>query len=435
MLPIRVNFLVQCHRQQRLLASRPQLLNLAKYNAARCPKLCLVTSRALSTTSKLINTEPYTTSNGVLRVEKHIVPAFPIREPIRGVWNGGDKLQLVANCYRPVNNPNPKPGDLTILAAHGNAFHKELYEPFFECLVEEYEKKGVRIRSIWMADFHNQGDSGVLNEEKLGGEVSWFDHSRDLLSLIMHLPNEFVRPIAAVGHSMGGAQIFHLSLMHPTLFSCIIGIDPIISPLPALPGPAPANPATLSAKRRDIWLSYEEAIEFFKSRPFYQNWDSRVLDLHMKYGLRKVPTPLYPDITKVGENAVTLRTTKHQEVFTFWKTSEQDRTESKEVFFRLKDMKIPVCYIQGQNSIINWGNKNELKMINTPQPCEMHFVPDCGHLVPQEKPRETAIIAADYLQRRIRMWGQKTEEQKKNWPPTMTISPQYFEHRLREVNE
>ncbi|KAK6337266.1 hypothetical protein TWF730_002672 [Orbilia blumenaviensis] len=383
--------------------------------------------------SDQINTQPYVTSNGVLRVEKHIVPAFPIREPIRGVWDASDRLQIVANCYRPVNNPNPQPGDLTILAAHGNAFHKELYEPFFECLVEEYERKGTKIRSIWMADFHNQGDSGVLNEKKLGGDVSWYDHSRDLLSLIMHRPNEFSRPIAAIGHSMGGAQIFHLSLMHPTLFSCVIGIDPIISPLPALPGPAPGNPATLSAKRRDIWPSHEDAVKFFKSHPFYQNWDSRVLDLHMKYGLRKVPTALYPDITQIGANAVTLRTTKHQEVFTFWKTSVQDRVEPKEVFSRLGEMKAPVCYIQGRDSIINWGNKNKLKMANTPKPCEMHFVSDCGHLVPQERPKETAIIAADYLHRRIRIWNEETEIQKQSWPATMTISPRYFEHRQREI--
>ncbi|KAF3227243.1 hypothetical protein TWF192_007345 [Orbilia oligospora] len=376
---------------------------------------------------------PYMTSNGLLRVEKHIVPAFPIREPIRGVWNGGDKLQIIANCYRPVNNPNPQPGDLTVLAAHGNAFHKELYEPFFECLVEEYEKKGAKLRRIWIADFHNQGDSGVLNERKLGGEVSWYDHSRDLLSLIMRRPNEFSRPIAGIGHSMGGTHIFHLSLMHPTLFSCVIGIDPIISPLPAFP--APGNPAILSATRRDVWPSHKDAVEFFKSRPFYQNWNSKVFDLHMKYGLRKVPTALYPNTTQVGQNAVTLKTTKHQEVFTFWKTNVQDRIEPKEVFSKLKDMKVPVCYIQGQNSTINWGNKNELMMADTPRPCELHFVPDTGHLVPQEKPRETAIIAADYLDHRVKIWNEEIETQEKSWPATMTISRRYFEHRSQEEAE
>ncbi|KAK6335593.1 hypothetical protein TWF696_002361 [Orbilia brochopaga] len=272
----------------------------------------------------MIDTTPYTTVSGLFRVEKHVIPAFPIREHIRGVWSDNDRLQLVANCYTPLSNPNPRPGDLTILAAHGNGFHKELYEVFFGYLVEEYEKKGARIRSIWIADIHNQGESGVLNERKLGGD---------------------------------------------------------------------------------------EAVEFFKSRPFYQKWDPRVLDLQLKYGLRKVPTALYPDVEKVGEEAVTLRTTKHQEVFTFWRTNVQDRPDSTEIFQRLKELKTPVCYIQGETSLINWGNKNELKRLNTPQP---------------------SVLAADYLFRRINIWKEETEKHKESWPSTMTISPHYFEPRLRE---
>ncbi|KAK6347639.1 hypothetical protein TWF718_005478 [Orbilia javanica] len=447
MLRGRIDSFIKCSPRRKRPALRYQPLNLAKDSVTRRPMLhypasCnareqeqrrgLATISEIPKISELIDTEPYITGGGLLRAEKHIVPAFPVREPIRGVWSGNEKLQLVANCYRPLSNPNPGPGDLTILAAHGNGFHKELYEPFFENLVQEYEKKGARIRSIWIADFHSQGDSGVLNERKLGGQVSWYDHCRDLLALIMHLQNEFPRPIAAVGHSMGGAQLFHLSVMHPTLFHCIVGLDPIISPLPALDGPSPGNPATLSVKRRDIWPSYEEAVKYFESRPYYKKWDRKVLDMQLKYGLRKVPTAIYPDVKEVGKDAVTLRTTKHQEVFTYWNTRIQDRLEPKEIFSRLKDMKIPVCYIQGQDSEINWGNKNELKMLNTPQPCEMRFIPECGHLVPLQKPRETAVIAAEYLHRRLIAWNKEVEQEKEDWPPTMTISPRYFEHRSRE---
>ncbi|KAK6498006.1 hypothetical protein TWF506_004250 [Arthrobotrys conoides] len=447
MLQVYANSSIRCRPRAKFPVLRSEYFNFAGRNTSQrsilhCKSFyntrnhgqhsSFATISALPTASELIDTKPYITGGGLLRAEKHIVPAFPIRELVRGVWNGDEKLQLVANCYRPLSNLDPKPGDLTILAAHGNGFHKELYEPFFESLVEEYEKKGSRIRSIWIADFHSQGDSGVLNEGKLGGDVSWNDHSRDLLSLVTHLQNDFTRPIAAIGHSMGGAQLFTLSLMHPTLFSCVIGLDAVISPLPALEGPSPGNPATLSAKRRDIWPSYEEAVKYFKSRPFYQSWDPRVLDIHMKYGLRKVPTAIYPDVTKVGRDAVTLRTTKHQEVFSFWRTRVQDRAESKDVFSRLKEMKVPVCYIQGGDSALNWGHKNELMMLNTPQPCEMHSIPKCGHLVPFEKPKETAAIAAAYLQHRTVAWKEEVEQEKENWPATMTISPHYFEYRLRE---
>ncbi|KAF3905483.1 hypothetical protein ABW20_dc0107699 [Dactylellina cionopaga] len=381
----------------------------------------------------VIDTRPYTTSKGHFKVEKHIIPAFPIREHLRGTWNDNDLLQLVVNHYKPVNNPDPKPGDLTLIVAHANGFHKELYEPFFEYLVEDYENRGAKFRGIWIADIHCQGESGILNEKTLGGDVSWFDHSRDVLSIIMNFPKDIVRPIAAVGHSMGGAQLFRLSVMHPTLFACAVAIDPTISDKPAFP--ASANPATMSAKRRDIWPSQEEAVKFFKSRPFYQSWDPEVLDLHMKYGLRKVPTAIYPDVTKIpgGENAVTLATTKHQEVFTFWRTVEQDRRDPKDMFRFLKEMKIPVCYIQGETSVVNWGDSNKEKMEETPKPCEMHVIKGCGHLVPQEKPKEAAELASEYLYRQIKIWGKQAEEHKQNWPATMTISPNFFEPRPRET--
>lgn len=69
-------------------------------------------------------TMAYTTMGGRFNVVKHNIPAFPIREFVRGVFNEGDQLQLAVNQYKPVNNPEPKSGDLTLIVAHANAFHK-----------------------------------------------------------------------------------------------------------------------------------------------------------------------------------------------------------------------------------------------------------------------------------------------------------------------
>jgi hypothetical protein len=45
---------------------------------------------------------------------------------------------------------------------------KELYEPFFDAIVQRSEKAGFRIRAIWAPDIAHQGASGVRNEKKLG---------------------------------------------------------------------------------------------------------------------------------------------------------------------------------------------------------------------------------------------------------------------------
>jgi hypothetical protein len=45
---------------------------------------------------------------------------------------------------------------------------EELYEPFFDAILERSGKAGFRIRAIWAPDIANQGASGVRNENKLG---------------------------------------------------------------------------------------------------------------------------------------------------------------------------------------------------------------------------------------------------------------------------
>ena len=154
--------------------------------------------------------------------------------------------------------------------------------------------------------------------------------------MINHFRQSMPRPLIGIGHSMGGANLVQLSLMHPRLFSTLVLIDPVIAP-------APSNgnwiPAKASAGRRDRWPSRAAAAQSFKKSKFYSVWDPRVLDLWIKYGLRNLPTHIYPSVTAASstppvisvdagasiiptpnpdtEQEVTLTTTKHQEVFSF----------------------------------------------------------------------------------------------------------------------
>jgi hypothetical protein len=82
-----------------------------------------------------------------------------------------------------------------------------------------------------------------------------------------------------------------------------------------------------AVKRRDAWVSSEEAHKHFRERVF-NSWDSRSIDLHVvrirvhfysrclhvlievqRYGLRALPTLTYPGKTQ----GVTLSCTKLQE--------------------------------------------------------------------------------------------------------------------------
>lgn len=142
------------------------------------------------------------------RVVEHKIPCQHIREYPRALaGKEEDVLHLAVKQYIPKDNPEPQPGDVTVIAAHANGFPKELYEPYWDELIQRAKDFGFKIRSIWMADVAQQGESGVVNEKLLGNDPAWFDHSRDLLHLINTKRDEMPKPIIGIGHSMGGAQL------------------------------------------------------------------------------------------------------------------------------------------------------------------------------------------------------------------------------------
>lgn len=160
----------------------------------------------------------------------------------------------------------------------------------------------------------HQGASGVANESNLGNDPSWFDHCRDLLSLVNHFRADMPRPIVGLGHSMGAAQLVLLSQLHPRLFASLILVEPVMERCTrSVHAPTLAK---LSTFRRDVWATRAEAEK--SARKTYKDWDERVMQQWLKYGLREGPTVLYPE---ADGQAVTLTTTKHQEVFSYLRPS------------------------------------------------------------------------------------------------------------------
>jgi hypothetical protein len=113
-------------------------------------------------------------------IETLVYPGVFPRGHLRCTQKPTDRLEVVVNKYMPKNNPQPRTGDVTLILLHANGFHKvysskldgidweELYEPFFDAILERSGKAGFRIRAIWAPDIANQGASGIRNENKLG---------------------------------------------------------------------------------------------------------------------------------------------------------------------------------------------------------------------------------------------------------------------------
>ncbi|OLN85194.1 Peroxisomal membrane protein LPX1 [Colletotrichum chlorophyti] len=389
--------------------------------------------------------------SAVFHIKEHVVDASHIREFPRALSQSQDDvLKLAVKEYIPKDNPSPKPGDVTIIGAHANGFPKELYEALWQDLHAESLKPSstFRIRSIIIADAAWQGASFILNESKLGNDPGWFDHPRDLLHLINTLRPP--RPLVGIGHSFGGNAMANVAFIHPRLFSGLVLLDPVISKWSSnAKGSISASPAAASASRRDIWASREDARKTFLKSPFYRAWDPRVFDAWVAHGLRDVPTQLHPS---APSGAVTLTTTKHQEVFTFFRPSWEAydpsgrevirpdlvpdldpslneryytfpfyRSEGPTTLARLPYLRPGVLYVFGGLSDLSTPELREEKMKLTGTGTggsggkergrvREVTLPEAGHLFPMEIPGVSAELAAGGIETALGAWRREQEE-------------------------
>lgn len=292
--------------------------------------------------------------------------------------------------------------------------------------------------------------------------------------MVNHFRKHMKRPIIGVGHSMGGNNLINLSLMHPRLFTSFVLMDPVIQKEATLA--ESFNVAVASTGRRDRWPSREAAKAAFKRSKFYQTWDPRVLDRWIEHGLRELPTPLYSDIQansntlpaisadpttasvvpdKNSETEVTLKTTKHQEVFSFarpnFPTPEFPdpatkanplthpdipettgpvtpfyRPEPITTFAKLPALRPSVFYIFADKSDMSVPHMIADKMAATGvgvggsggvakgRVAEVTFK-DVGHLIPMEVTSQAADAAAEWIVPEIERFHRIEEAHREEW--------------------
>ncbi|KAI8654491.1 AB hydrolase-1 domain-containing protein [Fusarium keratoplasticum] len=393
----------------------------------------------------------------VFNIAQHVIEASHIREYARATSHSQDeKLHLHVKQYIPKDNLVPRKGDVTIIGAHANGFPKatppqqclsrcrphsltlqsqELYEPLWEDLYHDAKSRNLRIRSIYIADAAWQGQSGVLNHDALGNDrksASWLDHARDILHIINTLRPP--PPLVGIGHSFGASILANVALIHPRLMTSLVLLDPVISRFTSTP--SSAGPAAASLNRRDVWPSREEAAKSFGQSPFYRTWDPRVLQRWIEHGLRNMS----------GTNAVTLTTTKHQEVFTYvrpswdaydaegrevirpdlaidldpslnenWPTYPVYRPEGPRTLASLPALRPSVLYLFGGRSEISSVELREEKLALTGTGVggsggvkagrvSSVVSEESGHLVPLEAPGLCARVAAEWMASELTRW-------------------------------
>lgn len=270
--------------------------------------------------------------------------------------------------------------------------------------------------------------------------------------------------------------------MHPRLLHTLVLLDPVIqrqsTQLDAFSlrenKRIIAKTTQLSTHRRDIWPSRKAAAEGFKRSPFYQAWDPRVLDRWVKYGLRDLPTPIYPLDGKpfdAKNPPVTLRTTLHQEVFTFSRPNYNHvpgsgkpvnrathpdldenhrdshplyRPEPARIFAQLPHVRPSVLYVFAGKSDMCMPDMRADKLTNTGTGLggsggaaagrvREVFLEDFGHLLAQEAVNECADAAVCWLAPELRRWKDEEESFRSVWNKKtklekQTIDAEWLKH-------
>lgn len=239
-----------------------------------------------------------------------------------------------------------------------------------------------------------------------------------------------------------------------------------------------AKTTHMSTYRRDMWPSRKAAAESFKRNPFYQAWDPRVLKRWLEYGLRDLPTAIYPqDESAPPKNSdgddsrpVTLRTTRHQEVFTFSrpnydgppgknvpvnKVTHPDldpsqfgsfpfyRPEPSRVFMQIAHLRPSVLYIFGATSDMSLPDMIEDKLTYTGTGVGGNGgvaagrvrnvrLAEIGHLVAQEAPTQCAEHAADWLGSELKRYRAEEEAFKAQWSQKSKIQKATVDQRWLE---
>lgn len=62
--------------------------------------------------------------DSLFRTVEHVAPGQHIREYPRATAVPDQTLSIAVKQYIPIENPNPQPGDVTIIGAHANGFPK-----------------------------------------------------------------------------------------------------------------------------------------------------------------------------------------------------------------------------------------------------------------------------------------------------------------------
>ncbi len=253
-----------------------------------------------------------------------------------------------------------------IIMLHATGFLPWLWHPIAKKLAGS-----CRIIAPYFCDHrHDEPEDGV---------VSWHSLAKDLCDLCHVL--EIDKPLLA-GHSMGATVITIASAIYDSPADKIIMIEPIYLPEHIYSASLTVDQHPLASKtirRRNKWADRDEALEYLRSKPLFASWDSEALELYLNYGM--VPG---------ASGGLTLTCSPRRETALFMGGL------SCNPWPLLHKITSPTLILEGENSE-NRAYIDLKKAASLMKNGTYRLVKEAGHLIPMEKPVETANIFKEFF--------------------------------------
>ncbi|HVM32181.1 MAG TPA: alpha/beta hydrolase [bacterium] len=264
---------------------------------------------------------------------------------------------------------NDAPGKPILHVAHANGFPPLTYRRFFKPLSQDFQGLAFPARPLWPGS-----DWRLLK--------NWSMMADDLLAALKPLA-----PVVGWGHSLGAVLTLYAALREPWIFTRIVLVDPTLLP-----------PGTLfkawwmrlvgmefreglvraALRRRRHWASREEALAGYRDKPLFKNWPADVLEDYLSS--MTAPDPQ-------GGWSLVYPPEWEAQIY---------QTIPTDIWKDVAGLKVPSLVIRGGDSNTFTAQSEAAFRRRSPQTL-FETVAGAGHLVPHEKPEETAALTLRFL--------------------------------------
>jgi len=173
-----------------------------------------------------------------------------------------------------------------LLLTHGNGLNAGMWATVVPHLSDHYHCHGL--------DFRGHGASRQVTP---GFSVDREFFVAEVLGAVERLGG----PVAAVGHSLGGATMVRTEMENPGTFLRLFAFEPVIVP-PGGPRPDAEHPLVVaSRKRRTRFDSVEAAIARFRSKPPYSDCEEAAVRAYVELGTTSVDGGPEVELTCSGD--------------------------------------------------------------------------------------------------------------------------------------